>query len=66
MGSIRKVSVYLVQKYFLHDCSTDSLSCSERRKTGMRWQQYQNETETRQRRDSVTVSNARAKILTQE
>ena len=28
-GYIRKVSVHLVQKYFPHDCSTDSISCSE-------------------------------------
>ena len=31
-GYIRKVIVHLVQKYFSHDFSTDSLSCSERRK----------------------------------
>ena len=28
-GYIQKVSLHLVQKYFSHDCSTDSLSCSE-------------------------------------
>ena len=28
-GYIRKVSLHLVKKYFSHDCSTDSLSCSE-------------------------------------
>ena len=26
-GYIRKVSMHLVQKYFPHDCSTDTLSC---------------------------------------
>ena len=31
-GYIRKVSVHLVQKYFPHGCSNDSLSCSERKK----------------------------------
>ena len=31
-GYIRKVSVHLVQKYFPHDCSTNSLSCSEGKK----------------------------------
>ena len=31
-GYIRKVSVQLVPKYFSRDCSTDSISCSERKK----------------------------------
>ena len=31
-GNIRKVSVQLVPKYFSRDCSTDSISCSERKK----------------------------------
>ena len=34
--SIRKTSVFLVHKYFLHYCSTDSLSCRKRQKTEMR------------------------------
>ena len=29
---IHKVSVYLVQKYFPYDCSTDNISCSEQKK----------------------------------
>ena len=33
-GYIRKVSVQLVPKYFSRDCSTDSISCSERTKPG--------------------------------
>ena len=45
-GYIRKVSVHLVQKYFPHDCSTDSISCSEQKKIGIWWKQYQNETAT--------------------
>ena len=28
-GYIRKVSAQFVQKYLPHDCSTDSISCSE-------------------------------------
>ena len=44
-GYIRKVSVHLVQTYFLHDCSTDSISCSERGK-----KEYdENNIKTRQR-----------------
>ena len=31
-GYIRKVSVQLVPKYFSHDFSTDSISCSKRKK----------------------------------
>ena len=31
-GYIRKVSVQSIQKYFLHDCSTDIISCSEQKK----------------------------------
>ena len=54
---IRKVIVHLVQKYFWHDCSTDSLTCSGQKK-GIGWKLYQNETATRYRRDSVSVSNA--------
>ena len=51
-----KVSVHLVQKYFPHDCSTDSISCSKQKK-GILRKQYQNETATRKRQDSVTVRN---------
>ena len=29
---MRKVTVHLVQKYFQHDCSTDSISCSKQEK----------------------------------
>ena len=32
-GYIRKVSVQLVPKYFSRNCSTDSISCSEPKKT---------------------------------
>ena len=65
-GYIRKVSIHLVQKYFPHDCSTDSLFC-RRKKKWIWWKKYQNETSTRQRQDSVTVSNAIAsKIDTQK
>ena len=32
-GYIRKISVQFVPKYFSHDCSTDSISCSEPKKT---------------------------------
>ena len=38
-GYIRKVSVHLVQRYFPHDYSTDSLSFSKRLKTEMLLQQ---------------------------
>ena len=31
-GYIGKVSVYLAHKYFVHDCSTDSISFSRRKK----------------------------------
>ena len=31
-GYIRKVSVQLIPQYFSRDCSTDSISCSERKK----------------------------------
>ena len=48
IGYIRKVSVDLVQKYFLHDCSTDSISCSKKKES---------DEKNRQRRDSVTISN---------
>ena len=51
---------------FPHDCSTDNLSCREWKK-GIWWKQYQNDTATKQRRDSVTVSDAIAsKIDTQK
>ena len=56
------VSVLLVQKYFPHDCSTDSSSCSEQ-KIKESDKKYQNKTATRQRRDSVTVSNAIARKI---
>ena len=52
-GYIHKVSVHLVQKYFPHDCSTDSIYCSEQKK-----ESDKNNIKTRQqrdRRDSVTV-----------
>ena len=61
-GYIRKVSVHLVQKYFLHDCSTDSTSCSKRKK-GIWWKKNQNKTSTRQIRDSVTVRNLKARKI---
>ena len=32
---IRKVSVHSVQKYFPHDCSTNSISCSKRKNNNM-------------------------------
>ena len=34
-GYIRKVSLHLVHKYFPHDCSTDSISCSEWKKRNL-------------------------------
>ena len=58
-GYIRKFSVHSVQKYFLHDCSTDSISCSKRGK-GIWLKQHQNDIATRQRQNSVTVSNLKA------
>ena len=61
-GSIRKVSVHLVQKYFPHDCNTDSISCSEQGGKESD-EKYQNKTATRQRRDSATVSNLKAKKI---
>ena len=61
-GYIRKVSVHLVQKYFPHNCITDSISCSEWKK-GIWWKKYQNKTATRQRRDSVTVSNLKTRKI---
>ena len=35
-GYIRKVSVHFVPKYFPRDCSTDNISCSERKTTGQK------------------------------
>ena len=61
-GYIRKVSVHLVQEYFPHDCSTYSISCREQKKSNL-MKKYQNETATRQRRDSVTGSNAIARKI---
>ena len=46
-GNIRKVSVHWVQKYFLHDCSTNSIFCSEQ---GEKESDEKN-IKTRQRRD---------------
>ena len=46
-GYIRKVSVHLVQEYFPHDFSTDSLSCS---KQG-RKESDENNIKRRQQRD---------------
>ena len=62
-GYIHKVSVHLVQKYFLHDFSTDSISCSEQRKKIIWWKQYQNKTANRQRQNSVTFSNPIARKI---
>ena len=61
-GYICKVSVNLVQKYFPHNCSTDSISYREQKK-GIWWKQYQNETSNRQRQNSVTVSNQTAMTI---
>ena len=61
-GYIRKVSVNLVQKYFLHDCSTDSISCSERVKKESD-KKYQNDATTRQTQYSVTVSDEIARKI---
>ena len=41
---------------FPHNCSTDSISCSKRWARNL-IKKYQNKTETRKRRDSVTVTN---------
>ena len=46
-GCICKVSVHFVQKYFPHDCRTDSLSCS---KQGGK-ESDENNTKTRQQQD---------------
>ena len=61
-GYIRKKIVHLVQKYFLHDFSTDSILAVNKKK-GIWWKKYQNETETRQRRGSVTVTNTIARKI---
>ena len=61
-GHIRKVSVHSVQKYFPHDCSTDSLSCSEQGKSDLT-KKNQNKIATRQRQDSVTVSDTLVSII---
>ena len=46
-GYISKVSVHLVQKYFPHDCSIDSISCSKRWKR----ESDENSIKTRQQLD---------------
>ena len=58
-GYISKVSVHFVQKYFPHDFSTDSISCSEREKRNL-MKKYQNEKATSV---GVTVSNLNAKKI---
>ena len=60
-GYIRKVSVQLVPKYFSHDCSTDIISCSER-KNRMRIILKQ-DSNSRQRQDIVPVSNLKSRKI---
>ena len=52
---IRKVSVQLVPKYFSCDCSTDSISCSERKKRMKNI--LKQDSNSRQKQDIVPVSN---------
>ena len=53
----------MAQKYFPHDCINDSLYCRKQRTKGIWWKQYHNKTATRQRRDSVTISNVIVKKI---